>query len=115
MYNPNWPNIPGPPYGLLIMGGSRSGKINELLNLISCLSEINKIFSFTEDPYEPKYQLLINKHDQTGLKHFKDPKISLNIQMIWMVFLKIVLNRILKKNCKVLIVFDDIITVIMLL
>ena len=33
-HNPNWPYIPDHPYGILIIGGSRSGKTNGLLNLI---------------------------------------------------------------------------------
>ena len=28
---------------------------------------------YTTDPYEPKYQFLINKRESTGLKHFDDP------------------------------------------
>ena len=30
-----WPFIPDHPYRILIIGGSRSGKINALLNLMS--------------------------------------------------------------------------------
>ena len=33
-HNPNWPNIPGHPYRILIIGGSGSGKPNLLLKLI---------------------------------------------------------------------------------
>ena len=29
---------------------------------------------YAKDPYEPKYQFLINKRESIGLKHFKDPK-----------------------------------------
>ena len=28
----------------------------------------------TKDPYEAKYQFLVNKRESTGLKHFNDPK-----------------------------------------
>ena len=31
-HNPNWSYIPGDPYIILIIGGSRSGKTNVLLN-----------------------------------------------------------------------------------
>ena len=34
-HNPNWPKIPDQPYRILITGGSRSGKINSLFNLIN--------------------------------------------------------------------------------
>ena len=33
-YNLKWPYIPDHPYRMLIVGGSVSGKTNELLNLI---------------------------------------------------------------------------------
>ena len=29
---------------------------------------------YAKDPYEAKYQFLINKRESTGLKHFTDPK-----------------------------------------
>ena len=29
---------------------------------------------YAKDPYEAKYQLLINKRESIGLKHFDDPK-----------------------------------------
>ena len=29
---------------------------------------------YAKDPYEAKYQFLINKRESIGLKHFKDPK-----------------------------------------
>ena len=32
--NPNWPDVPDHPYRILIIGGSGSGKVNVLLNLI---------------------------------------------------------------------------------
>ena len=40
-HNPNRPYIPDHPYGLLIIGGSGSWKINTLLNLI--INKIDKI------------------------------------------------------------------------
>ena len=33
-HNHDWPYIPDHPYGILIIGGSGSGKTNVLLNLI---------------------------------------------------------------------------------
>ena len=52
-YNPNWPGIPEHPYRILIVGGSGSGS---LLNLINHEPDIDKIYSYAKDPYEPKYQ-----------------------------------------------------------
>ena len=33
-HNPNWSYVPDHPYGILIIGGSGSGKTNVILNLI---------------------------------------------------------------------------------
>ena len=60
-HNPNWPKIPDHPYKILIVGGSGSGKTNALLNLINHEPDIDKIYLYAKDPYEAKYQLLINK------------------------------------------------------
>ena len=30
------------------------------------------IYKYAKDPYEAKYQLLINKRESTGLKHLDD-------------------------------------------
>ena len=33
-----------------------------------------RIYTYAKDPYETKYQYLINKHEKVGLDHFNDPK-----------------------------------------
>ena len=73
-HNLKWPYIPDHPYRILIIGGSWSGKTNALLNLINNQPDIDKIYLYAKDPYEAKYQFLINKRKSTGLKHFNDPK-----------------------------------------
>ena len=55
-------------------GGSGSGKTNLLLNLIENQSDIDKIYLYVKDPYESKYQYLINKGESVGINHFNDPK-----------------------------------------
>ena len=70
----NWLYIPNQPYRILIIGGSGSGKTNTLLNLINNQPDIDKIYLYVKDPYEAKYQFLINKRESTGLKHFNDLK-----------------------------------------
>ena len=59
--NKNWPYIADHPYRILIIGGSGSGKTNLLLNLIENQRDIDKIYLYAKDPYESKYQYLINK------------------------------------------------------
>ena len=73
-YNPNWPQLPDHPYRILIIGGSESGKRNSLFNLISQQPNIEKICLYAKDPYEAKYQYLMNKQESAGLKHFNDSK-----------------------------------------
>ena len=51
-----------------------SGKTNALLNLINNRPDIDKIYLYAKDPYEKKYQYLINKREKVGLNHFNDPK-----------------------------------------
>ena len=70
--NKNWPYIPDHPYRILIIGGSGSGKTNLLLNLIEKQPDIDKIYLYTKDPYESKYQYLINKREGVDPKAFID-------------------------------------------
>ena len=60
-HNPNWENIPDHPYRILLLGSSRSGKINALSNLIS-------------QGLDPQYQLLIKAGENSGIKNFNDVK-----------------------------------------
>ena len=73
-HNPKWPNIPDHRYRILIIGGSGSGKTNALLSLINNQPDIDKVYLYVKDPYEPKYQYLIKKRENVGLKHLNDPK-----------------------------------------
>ena len=54
--------------------GFRIRKTNALLNLINNQLDFYKIYLYAKDPYKTKYQFLINKRENTGLKHFNDPK-----------------------------------------
>ena len=36
--------------------------------------DIDKIYLYAKDPYESKYQYLINKREGVGINHFNDPK-----------------------------------------
>ena len=60
-HNPKWPYIPDHPYRILILGGSGSGKTIALLNSTNYEPGIDKIYLYAKDPYEVKYQYLINK------------------------------------------------------
>ena len=94
------------PYRMLIIGGSRSGKINALLNLINNQSDIDKIYLYAKDPYEAKYQFLINKREGTGLKHFNDSKAFTEYSNDMYDVYKNIDEYNIDKERKILIVFD---------
>ena len=108
-HNLKWPYIPDHLYRILIIGGSGSGKTNALLNLINKQPDIDKIYLYAKDPYEAKYQFLINKRESTGLKHFNDPKAFIEYSNDMQNVYKNIDEYNPGKKCKMLIVFDDII------
>ena len=57
----------------MIIGGSGSGKTNALLNLIKEQDDIDKIYLYTKDLSEPKYEFLIKKRKDFGMKYCNDP------------------------------------------
>ena len=65
-HNEKWRYISYHLYITLIIGGSGSRKTKTLWNLINNQSDIDKIYLYAEDPYEVKYQFLINKREITG-------------------------------------------------
>ena len=99
--------IPDHPYRILIIvGRSGSGKMNALLNFINHQPEIGVIYLYFKDPYVLKYQYLINKCEELGLKHLKHPKGFIE-------YSNNVFSSIQEydpgKEQKVLLVFDDMI------
>ena len=108
-YNSKGPYIPGHPYRVLIAGGSGSGKTNALLNLINNQPDIHKIYLYTKDPYEAKYQYSISKPEKVGLDHFKDPKPFMEYSNYMEDVYKNIENYNPRKKRKILIVFDDMI------
>ena len=73
-HNENWPYIPDHPYRILIIGGSRSGKINTLLNLINEQRDIDKIYLYAKNLSESKHEHLIRNRKNAGIKHLNDLK-----------------------------------------
>ena len=106
-HNLNWPYIPDHSYRISIIGGSRTGKTNALLNLINNQQDIDKIYLYVKDPYEDKYQYLINKRKSVGLKHY--PKAFIEYSNDMHSIYKNIDNYNLNKENKILIVFDDMI------
>ena len=53
--------------------GSELGKTNALLNLINEHIDIDKIYFYARDLSEPKYEYLIKKREDAGIKHVNIP------------------------------------------
>ena len=108
-HSKKWPCIPDHPYRILTVGGSGSGKANAILNLINNQPDIDKIYLYAKDPYEAKYQLLINKRKSTGLKHFNDPRAFIEYSNDMQDVYENIDEYNIDKKLKILIVFDDMI------
>ena len=108
-HNLKLPYIPDWPYRILIIGGSASGKANVLLSLINNQPNIDKIYLYPKDPFQAKYQFLINRRESTGLKHFNDPKAFIDYSNDMQDVYKNISEYNEDKECKILIVFDDMI------
>lgn len=70
----NWTENPDHPFIILIMDGSRSAITSALLNLRNYEPDIDEIYVYAKDTYEPKHQLLISKWEKICIRHFKDSK-----------------------------------------
>ena len=92
-----------------MIGGSGSGKTNLLLNLIENQPDIDKIYLYAKDPYESKYQYLINKREGVGINHFNDPKAFIDYSNDMHNVYKNIGKYNLDKGIRILIVFDDMI------
>ena len=108
-HNKNWSYIPDHPYRILIIGGSGSRKTNLLLNLIENQPDIDKIYLYAKDPYEAKYQYLINKREGVDIDHFNNLKAFIEYSNDMHDAYKNIDEYNPDKENKILIVFDNMI------
>ena len=94
---------------MLIIGPSGSGKTNTLLHLITDLHPIDKIYLYAKDLHEPKYEYLINKREQAGIKNLNDPHAFIEYSDDMNDVLDDINNYNKNRDKKVPIVFDDMI------
>ena len=80
-----------------------------MFNLINQQPGTDKIYLYSKDPYEAKYQFLINKQESTGLKHFNDSKAFTEHTNDMDDSYKNIEEYNPNKKRKMLIVFDDMI------
>ena len=95
------------PFRMLIIEPSGSGKTNTLLHLINNLHPTDKIYLYAKDIHEPKYEYLISKREQAGIKNLNDPQAFTEYSDDMNDVLDDINNYNKNRDKKVLIVFDD--------
>ena len=101
------------PCRMLIIGPSGSGKTNTLLHLIDKFHPLDKIYLYAKDTDEPKFEYLINKREQVGIKNLNDPLAFTEYSNDMNDVLENINNYNKNRDKKVLIIFDDMIADIM--
>ena len=101
------------PFRMIIIGPSGSGKTNTLLYLINKFDPIDKIYLYAKDIEEKKYQFLINKREQAGLKNLNDPHAFIEYSNDMNDVFDTIDDYNKNRDKKVLIIFDDMIADIM--
>ena len=97
----------------MLIGGSGSGKTNALLNLINEQDDIDKIYLYAKDFSEPKYECLIKKRENAGIKHLNDPNALIECSNTMDGVFKNINYCHPSRKRNILIVFDDMIADIM--
>ena len=95
---------------------SGSGKTNTLLHLIQNLNDtapIDKIYLYAKDLSELKYEYLINKRKQAGIKYFNDPTAFIEYSNDMNDVFTNIDDYNKQRKRRVLIIFDDMIADIM--
>ena len=108
-----WSYIPDHPDRILIIGGSGSGKTNTLLHLINEQDDIDKMYLYAKDLSESKYELLIEKHKNAGIKHLNDSNAFIDCSNTMDNIYENIDHCNPSRKRKILIVFDDMIADIM--
>ena len=109
--NRKWPYIPDHPHKLLMIVGSKSGKINALINLINEQNDIGKIYLYAKDLRE--HEVLIKKRENTGIKYYNDPNVFIECSSTMDDIYENIDDYNSNRKRKILIVFDDMIADIM--
>ena len=93
----------------MIIGGSGSGKINTLLNLINEQDDIDKIYLYTKNLSKPKYEYLIKKRENTVINHINDQSTFIEFSNTMDDVYENIHDYNLNRKRKILIVFEDMI------
>ena len=102
------------PFRKLIVGPSGSGKTNYLLSSIQKDKNIiDKIYLYAKDLEEPKYQLLSNETEKTGINFNNDSAAFIEYFNSMDDIFPQIEDYNKKKKRKILIIFDDMISHVM--
>ena len=112
-HNEKWPYILDHPYRIIIIGGSGSGKTNALINLINEQNDIDKIYLYARDLSEPKYEYLIKKREDVGIKHVNNSNAFIECSNTMDDVYENIHDYNPNRRRKILIAFDDMIADIM--
>ena len=108
-HNEKWPYIPDHLHRIVIIVGSGSGKTNALLNLIKEQDDIDKIYLCAKDLSEPKYEFLIKKCENAGIKHLNDSNVFFECSNTMDDIHENINDYNLSRKRNILTVFDDMI------
>ena len=109
--NRKWPYIPDHPHKLLMIVGSKSGKINALINLINEQNDIGKIYLYAKDWSE--HEILIKKRENTGINYYNNPNLFIECSSRIDGIYENIDDYNSNRKRKILIAFDDMIADIM--
>ena len=112
-HNEKWPYIPDHPYRILIIGGSGSGKTNALINLVNEQNDTDKFYLYARDLSKPKYEYLIKRREDVGIKHVNNPNTFIECSNTMDDVYENIHDYNPGRKRKILIVFDDMIADIM--
>ena len=112
-HNEKWPYIPDHPYRILIIGGSRSGKTNALINLINEQKDIDKICLCARDLNKPKYEYLTKKSEEARIKHLNNPNVFIECSNTMDDVYENIDDYNSNRRRKILTAFDDMIADVM--
>ena len=101
------------PFRMIIIGPSGSGTTNTLLLLINKFHPIDKTNLYAKNTEDKKYQFLINKREQAGLKNLNDPHAFIEYSNDMNDVFDTIDDYNKNRDKKVLIIFDNMIADIM--
>ena len=80
-----------------------------MINLINEQNDIDKIYLYARDLSEPKYEYLIKKREDAGIKHLNNPNVFIKCSSTMDDVYENINDYNPSRKRKILIIFDDMI------